>query len=73
MTAIESKLPNQLSGCSENSAFRLFGTPCIIVPCVLHHGCINIVFPGQIRKFDNRINFHFIQIRQILSCRENYH
>ena len=29
--------------------------------------------PGQIRKFDNQIHFNFIQIRQILSCRENYH
>ena len=33
----------------------------------------NIGFPGQIRKFDNQIHFNFIQIRQILSCRENYH
>ena len=33
----------------------------------------NIGFPGQIRKFDNQIHFKFIQIRQILSCRENYH
>ena len=32
-----------------------------------------IGFPGQIRKFDNQIHFNFIQIRQILSCRENYH
>ena len=32
-----------------------------------------IGFPGQIRKFDNQINFNFIQIRQILSCRENYY
>ena len=31
-----------------------------------------IGFPGQIRKFDNQINFNFIQIRRILSCRENY-
>ena len=34
---------------------------------------LNIGFPGQIRKFDNQIHFNFIQIRQILSCRENYH
>ena len=34
---------------------------------------VNIGFPGQIRKFDNQIHFNFIQIRQILSCRENYH
>ena len=33
----------------------------------------NIGFPGQIRKFDNQTYFNFIQIRQILSCRENYH
>ena len=32
-----------------------------------------IGFPGQIRKFDIQINFNFIQIRHILSCRENYH
>ena len=32
-----------------------------------------IGFPGQIRKFDNQIHFNFIQIRQILSCREKYH
>ena len=32
-----------------------------------------IGFPCQIRKFDNQIHFNFIQIRQILSCRENYH
>ena len=31
-----------------------------------------IGFPGQIRKFDNQIHFNFIQIRRILSCRENY-
>ena len=43
-----------------------------IFPCRLV--CIySIGFPGQIRKFDNQINFNFIQIRQILSCRENYH
>ena len=35
------------------------------------HKCIG--FPGQIRKFDNQIHINFIQIRQILSCRENYH
>ena len=34
---------------------------------------ITIGFPGQIRKFDNQIHFNFIQIRQFLSCRENYH
>ena len=33
-------------------------------------GRTNIGFPGQIRKFDNQIHFNFIQIRQILSCRE---
>ena len=33
----------------------------------------NIGFPGQIRKFENQIHVNFIQIRQILSCRENYH
>ena len=32
-----------------------------------------IGFPSQIRKFDNQIHFNFIQIRQILSCREKYH
>ena len=32
----------------------------------------NIGFPGHIRKFDNQIHFNFIQIRRILSCRENY-
>ena len=37
------------------------------------HMQIIIGFPGQIRKFDNQIHFNFIQIRQILSCRENYH
>ena len=36
--------------------------------------CVHYIgFPGQIRKFDNQIHFNFIQIRQILSCRENYH
>ena len=34
---------------------------------------VSIGFPGQIRKFDNQIHFNFIQIRQILSYRENYH
>ena len=34
---------------------------------------IYIGFPGQIRKFDNQIHVNFIQIRQILSCHENYH
>ena len=37
------------------------------------HAYYNTGFPGQIRKFDNQIHFNFIQIRQILSCRENYH
>ena len=32
----------------------------------------SIGFSGQIRKFDNQIHFNFIQIRQILSYRENY-
>ena len=31
-----------------------------------------IGFPGQTRKFDTQIHFNFIQIRQILSCRESY-
>ena len=34
---------------------------------------IHVGFPGKIRKFDNQIHFNFIQIRQIMSCRENYH
>ena len=32
----------------------------------------SIGFPGQIRQFDTQIHFNFIQIRQILSCRESY-
>ena len=43
-------------------------------PCRPPEVNMNIIgFPGQIRKFDNQIHFNFIQIRQILSCRENYH
>ena len=39
---------------------------CIIMLTSFMHTYLYIGFPGQIRKFDN-------QIRQILSCRENYH
>ena len=41
--------------------------------CSCEHGISYYIgFPGQIRTFDNQIHFNFIQIRQILSCRENY-
>ena len=43
------------------------------ISIMYHSKAYDIGFPGQIRKFDNQIHFNFIQIRQILSCRENYH
>ena len=52
--------------------FHLFDLS-ILFLLTYHYHYSNIGFPGQIRKFDNQIQFNFIQIRQILSCRENYH
>ena len=46
---------------------------CFISVIIYFKMLVYIGFPGQIRKFDNQIHFNFIQIRQILSCRENYH
>ena len=45
----------------------------IIIIIITINIIIIIGFPDQIRKFDNQIHFNIIQIRQILSCRENYH